>query len=165
MAAGDERDLLRSIRAITIPSQRTFQEQYLVLSWRDLVVAGTISRFGTWNLDTGESHPGTCYPLSGGPVDFDLDNGVLRLKDTVYKAQVIDIISEQGRRHYSWPGRKDGMFIVCNRISKVVMAMDGSIYDSLMVQMLIDEPERFRSHFALVEEGFPFIRVFRLNRP
>ena len=165
MTTGDEKDLLRAIRTISLPSDRTFQDQYLVFSWEDLVVASTISRFGTWNMATGESHPGTCYPLEGGVINLDFDNGTLLLKDAVHKVQGIDIINEQGRRRYSWPGRKDRLFIVCNETSKTALAMDKTIHDSLMVQMLIEKPERFRSYFTLVEEGVPFIRVFRLNRP
>jgi len=164
MGTGDERNLLRAIHTFFLPAAGTIQDQYLVLSWEGLAVAATISRFGTWDLATGESHPGTCYPLLGGVINFDLDNGAVRVRDRIYNVQGIDIIGEQGRRRYAWPGRKDHLFVLCNEPSKTVLVLDKTIYDSIMVQMLIEKPERFESHFTLVEEGFPFVRVFRLNR-
>ncbi|MBI4773018.1 MAG: hypothetical protein HY788_02360 [Deltaproteobacteria bacterium] len=164
METGDEKNLLRAIRTISLPAAGTFQDQYLALSWEGLAVAGAISRFGTWDLATGGSHPGTCYALMGGVIDYDLENGELRVKDRIYRIQAIELLGEQGRRRYAWPGRKDRLFVLCNEISKTVLMMDKTIYDSLMVQMLIEKPERFEPHFTLIEEGFPFARIFRLNR-
>jgi dolichyl-diphosphooligosaccharide--protein glycosyltransferase len=39
--------------------------------------------------------------------------------------------------------------------------MDGKIYDSMMVRMLLDEPAKFEEHFELVMDRAPWVRVYR----
>jgi hypothetical protein len=41
--------------------------------------------------------------------------------------------------------------------------MDDAAYQTMMVQMLLNNPREFAPYFALVVDRFPFVRIYRVN--
>jgi len=137
-------------------------EQYLIISWYNLGLSKDISTFGTWNLATGTSSPGNAVHIKG-KIDFDMQKGLLFENYNPLVISTADFISEHGTKHLTWPENKKGIFIVRNETTGSTYSMDESIYNSLMVQMLIREPKAFDPYFKLVIDHLPFVRVYRLN--
>jgi dolichyl-diphosphooligosaccharide--protein glycosyltransferase len=50
---------------------------------------------------------------------------------------------------------------VLNELSREIYVMDDLVYRSMLIQMLIGDPERFSDHFELVEDRFPWNRAYR----
>lgn len=135
--------------------------QYFVVSWENLKLAYWISYFGHWDMSTGQTTPGMIQRLVG-TVNFDLKNGRLIFRGKNFSIQNLDVVGGQGDRHYFWAGNSD-MHCVLNEYNKEMFLMNGTIYHSLLVQMLIKDPSRFKPYFTLVEDRFPWARAYQVN--
>ncbi len=136
-------------------------EQYFVVSWENLRLAYWISFYGNWNLESGKSDPGRIQQIQG-QANFDLQNGVIQLSRGKVELEAMDIVSKQGTRHLDWPNGS-GVYAVLNRISHELFIMELSIYESMMVQMLISDSDEFNDHFELVSDHYPWARAYRVK--
>jgi dolichyl-diphosphooligosaccharide--protein glycosyltransferase len=140
-------------------------EQYLAVTWENMNYIPVTRSFGSWNLVTGESLKGTF--AGGGDLKVELRNGLISHKGKKYELTALDMIGLHNRkmeiRHTVWPGRKLEYFALANKIDDSFYPMDESSYNSLMVQMLVAEPEKFEPYFTLVIDRAPHIRIYRLN--
>ena len=155
-------DFMQGLKTQPPSSRQGFPGQYMIVSWDNLKIAREISIFGTWDFASGDSTPGQIIRTKG-KIKFDMQKGTLYEDEKSFKVSAADLLSEHGRKHYAWPENKKGIFVIRNAIIDSMYLMDESVYNSLMVQMLIREPETFEPYFKLVIDRFPFIRVYRLN--
>ena len=137
---------------------RDLPKQYLVLSWENLRLAYWISFYGSWDLVTGESNPGQIQRVKGN-VQFDLENGKMKRQDRNIPLSTLDVINKEGVRSFSWSSGR-GAHAVLNRLSKEMYLMDGKMYNSMMVQMLVKDPEELEDNFELVVDHFPWNRAY-----
>jgi len=75
----------------------------------------------------------------------------------------LDILEADNAREYTtWPNGS-GLHLLINRLANQAYLMEKKMYDSLMVQMLIADPDSFNPHFALVDDLYPWVRVYKAN--
>ncbi|ACV67587.1 Oligosaccharyl transferase STT3 subunit [Desulfohalobium retbaense DSM 5692] len=157
--AQDFVDTLDAGTDLTLPEQP--DPQYFVLSWENLRLAYWITYFGNWNLETGNSFHGRVQRVRR-QAQFDLQQGVLQTTDRQVPLVSLDVIDESGRNHRSWPN-SGNIHAVLNQLSRELYIMDDTVYNSLLVQMLIGESDQFAPHFELVQDRFPWTRVYRVS--
>ncbi len=137
-------------------------EQYLVLSWENLRLGGWISRYGNWNLSTGQTVRGKISPITG-ETRFDLKQGVMETQNGPAALTELRVFGGPGQgRHYFWP-RFDGFYGLTDRETRQVFLMEQSVYESMMVRMLVGEPKDFEPYFTLKVDRGPFCRAYLVN--
>jgi dolichyl-diphosphooligosaccharide--protein glycosyltransferase len=132
--------------------------QYFVVSWENMRLAYWISYYGTWDLVTGKASPGKIQRVRGN-VRFDLQNGALKMAKRQVSLSGMDVLEQRGNRHFDWPNGT-GVYAVLNRVTQELYLMDATIYKSMMVQMLVRDPERFDEHFELKVDRGPWARAY-----
>jgi dolichyl-diphosphooligosaccharide--protein glycosyltransferase len=132
--------------------------QYFVVAWENLRLASWISYYGNWDVVTGTSSPGKIQQVRG-EVRVDSAKGALEVNGKLQALDSMDVIDSTHNRRFEWPNGT-GMHVVLNQMSKQVFLMDSKMYSSMMVQMLIADPESFEPHFELVDDKFPWTRVY-----
>jgi dolichyl-diphosphooligosaccharide--protein glycosyltransferase len=146
-------------------SARKLPEQYFAITWGNLNYLPVMASFGSWNLATGKSLKSTFG--TGGDLKVDIRNGAISYQGRRFELAALDMVSEQNgklaRQHNNWTGHRPDYFAVANSMDGSFYPMDASSYHSLMVQMLIAEPELFEPYFKLVIDRAPHIRIYRLN--
>ena len=133
--------------------------QYFVLTWQNMSLAYWISHFGNWDLAKGEASPGRIRQIRG-EASFNTRKGTIQLRDRSLPLGELTLIRESGIRTESWPNSSN-VHAVLNQVMGELFIMDGKIYNSMMVRMLLDEPSQFSDHFELVMNRAPWVRVYR----
>ncbi|KXB09393.1 hypothetical protein AKJ60_00340 [candidate division MSBL1 archaeon SCGC-AAA385M11] len=135
--------------------------QYLVLSWENLRLAYWISFYGAWDLVTGQADPGRIQQVRGR-VEFNMEKGLVKVNQRKIDMAGLAIISKEGTSKRKWLSNSQA-YVVVNQLSKEMYIMDDTLYKSMMVQMLIGDPERFEEHFELVVDRYPWARAYRVR--
>lgn len=136
--------------------------QYLVLSWENLRLAYWISFYGNWDLATGTGAPGQCQQLQG-QFGVNSQNGYVNLNGQALPIDSLDIVGEGSTtQRLTWPNGS-GQHALINQRSNQAFLMNSKIYHSLMVQMLIGNPQDFAPHFELVDDLYPWVRVYKAS--
>jgi len=133
--------------------------QYFVLTWQNMSLAYWISHFGNWDLAKGEASPGRIRQIRG-EASFNTREGTLQLRDRSLPLEELTLVREGGIRTQSWPNSSN-VHAVLNQVMGELFIMDGKIYNSMMVRMLLDDPSQFSDHFELVMDRAPWVRVYR----
>lgn len=176
-------ELMDSLRSAETPLVEAQGRQFVVVSFEMLRLGFWISNFGHWNF---ESHSGEGGALSIVPqeVAYRLDTGEVRLEgraESIYAAS-INVFEETGVtcRNYiqEWfdknpsadltaqqdflSSRRNVNFLF-NRVTGEKFAVDQSLYNSLMVQLLLANPQdiRFSPYFKLVYDNV-FARIYEV---
>jgi len=132
-----------------------------VVSWETVALAETITSFGAWNLVDGTYRGGRMFRLThASPVD--LEEGILEVEEKRMPVANLDVLSRAGNKHFEWPQNKTGWSILNNAENQMTLVVEDRIYYSLMVQMLIADPEKLRPYFDLIIDRSPFVRIFRV---
>lgn len=152
---------INSLRRKELTFASDLPEQYLVFSWENLNLSYWISYFGQWDLLTGTSTPGKIKTLQG-KLHLDLNQGTLNIKGKRLPILKILLIGEKGTRELSW-NRPKGLYLIFNSFLNNIKAMDSTIYNSLMVQMLLKNPKLFEPYFELVIDKSPWVRIYKVR--
>ena len=134
--------------------------QYLVLSWENLRLAYWISYYGNWDVERGKGVHGRIQNIKG-KVSIN-KNGFIVLPGKKIPLESLDIIDQKGRQHASW-SHSSKIHAILNKLSNEIYLMDSFIYNSVMVQMLIGNTEKYDDHFELVLDKYPWNRVYRVK--
>lgn len=175
--------LMDKLRSAETPLIEAKGKLYLVVSFEMLRLGFWISNFGNWNFvtNTGEGGALSIVPQE---LAYRLDTGEVRLEGStsaIY-ASSINVFEETGvtRRNYvqEWfdahpnasqqqqqeflSSRRNINFFF-NRVTDEKLAMDEGLYNSLMVQLLMGEPQnpRFSPYFKLVYDNV-FARIYEV---
>jgi len=140
----------------------TLAPQYVVVSWETLGLAEIISSFGTWNLVDGAYRSSRMFHLSHAS-PLDLQEGILEVNERRIPVANLELLSQAGIKHFEWPQNKTDWSVLANTENNMALVVDGRLYYSLMVQMLIADPEKLRPYFDLVIDRSPFVRIFRVS--
>ncbi|WP_243367616.1 STT3 domain-containing protein [Fundidesulfovibrio soli] len=138
-------------------------EQYLVVSWEALRTARWPLAFASWDPQAPQPEPGPFPFVALKPKSIDLDNGVLELEEGVFPLNGILIRNASGKgasRAWSRPG---AAFAALNLGNQELIVMDQRARESAAARLLLDEPPGPDSPFELVEDGAPWVRVYRLR--
>lgn len=162
MGATKAQTFIDSLKEKTLNFSANIPEQYFVLSWENLNLSYWISYFGNWNLITGQGVHGGFKRLKG-KIDLNLSKGLVSFSGKTLPMIKLLIIKKDGTSiEKSWLHSK-GLYIIYNEYLPQVIAMDKTIYNSMMVQMLLNNPNKFKPHFTLVLDKFPWVRVYKVN--
>lgn len=135
--------------------------QYFVLSWENLRLSGWISYYGNWDIVSGTSTPGKLQIIQG-EVRIDSAQGALVLNGRQTPIDSLDIVEGNSTKTVTWPNGS-GMHILVSQASRQVFLMDATMYQSMMVQMLIRPPQEFAEDFTLVVDKYPWARVYKVK--
>lgn len=155
-------EFIESLKTKSLSFPQDLPEQYLTLSWENLNLSYWISYFGKWDLVTGTTSPGKTKTL-WGKVKINLTQGVIEIENKKFPILKIIVIDKQGEiKELKW-ARAKGLYLIFNQILGQVKAMDKTIYDSLMVKMLLLDPKLFEPYFELVIDKAPWVRVYKVK--
>jgi undecaprenyl-diphosphooligosaccharide---protein glycotransferase len=133
--------------------------QYLLLSWENLKLAYWITYFGNWDLAAGVGRPGRVHRLKER-IDIDKRHGVLHTTSGQTPLAGLLQVGRGGAESHWW-AVEEGLFLVVNDLNGESFLMGKEVFDSMMVRMLLGDPKEFSAYFELVEEGYPWVRVYR----
>jgi dolichyl-diphosphooligosaccharide--protein glycosyltransferase len=156
------REFVRSLADKEYEWPGNLPPQYLVLSWENLRLAYWISFYGSWDLVTGQADPGRIQQVRG-KVSFDLDQGRMQFEGGTVELSGLDVVNHEAPKHFTWDSDTD-IFALLNRITQELYLLDEKIYNSMMVQMLIRDPQRFARDFTLVVDKYPWNRAYRAKK-
>lgn len=175
--------LMDKLRSPETPLVEAKGRLFVVVSFEMLRLGFWISNFGNWNFVTRQGEGGA-LSIVPQALAYRLDTGEVRLEgstSTIY-ASSISVFEETGvtRRNYvqEWfdahpkatpeeqkeflSGRRNVNFLF-NRVTDEKLAVDQGLYNSLMVQLLVGDPQdpRFSPYFKLVYDNV-FARIYEV---
>ncbi|MDO9632018.1 MAG: STT3 domain-containing protein [Humidesulfovibrio sp.] len=142
--------------------------QYLVVCWETMNLLHWMGFYGTWDVVAGN---GTFARTQAIDEAFTVDQnrGVMlfRAGSQPIPVRGVDMLTEGGARHASFPVNPGAPHLIINDVAKSVKLMDDEAYNSMAVQLLIGDPNRAEvaSYFKLVHEGFPLVRIYEVLPP
>ncbi|WP_243312198.1 STT3 domain-containing protein [Fundidesulfovibrio agrisoli] len=145
------------------PLGANLPEQYLVVSWEALRTARWPLAFAAWDPQAPQPGAGPFPFLALKPKSIDLDNGVIELEEGVFPLDGILIRNASGKgasRHWNRPG---AAFAALNLGNQELIVMDERSRESAAARLLLDDPPGAESPFELVDDGAPWVRVYRLR--
>jgi len=161
MPPADIRVFLQELKRPKAAWSHDLPEQYLLFTWEGLQRAHTVLSYGTWDFVKGNSGPGYVMMIRERST-VDMETGIMKVKDRTYPLSSKDVITDDQRKHFTWP-QKNGRHAVVRPADGVTFLMDDTAYQTMMVQMLIAEPQNFEPYFELIVDRFPYARIYRVN--
>lgn len=176
-------ELVNTLRSRSTPLLAAPGRQYVMASFEMLRLGFWISNFGSWNFVT-RSGEGGALSIVPQSLSYQLKSGQVRLagSENIIYPTSISVFGETGliRRDYvrEWfsehknAGKAQaGAFLATrrninflfNRVTDEKIAADQTIYNSLMVQLLLCDPQdaRFTPYFRLVYDNV-FARIWEV---
>ena len=175
--------LMDKLRSPETPLVEAKGRLFVVVSFEMVCLGFWISNFGNWNFVTRQGEGGA-LSIVPQALAYRLDTGEVRLEgstSTIYPSS-ISVFEETGvtRRNYvqEWfdahpkatpeeqkeflSGRRNVNFLF-NRVTDEKLAVDQGLYNSLMVQLLVGDPQdpRFSPYFKLVYDNV-FARIYEV---
>lgn len=176
--------LMERLRSPDTPLVRGKGRQFLVVSYEMLRLGFWISNFGSWNFVTARGEGGalSIVPQS---LAYQLDAGLVQLEGstTSIAPASINVFEETGvtcanyvqswfDSHPSATPEEQRAFLntrrnvnfFFNRVTGEKLAMDARLYNSLMAQLLLCDPQdpRFSPYFKLIYDNV-FARVYEVR--
>ncbi len=136
--------------------------QYFVVSWQNLYLGYWITYFGNWDIVTGATAPARMFNIRGG-VRMDFKKGRILIKNRAIPLQSLDIVAIKSKRHFVWNNPHALFHGIYNPMSHEFFLMDDTAYYSMMVQLLIGDPDQFKDYFQLVVDHYPWVRAYRVK--
>lgn len=159
-------------------------KQYVVVSFEMLRLGFWITTFGRWDFSKKEGK-GSALSIVPQQLSYRLDNGEVQVHgntSSIYAASIS--VFEDGKmtnRNYiqEWfdanqkaPEQEQKAFLeqrrnvhfLFNRVTEEKMIVDESLYNTLMVQLLVSPPndKRFSEYFKLVYDN-TFVRIYEVQ--
>jgi dolichyl-diphosphooligosaccharide--protein glycosyltransferase len=91
-----------------------------------------------------------------------MDQGILQTDNRSIRIKTLDILQKGKMLQRSWPSAS-GIHAVANDLAQEIYIMDSTLYESMMIQMLIKDPDQYQRYFELVIDNFPWARVYRVQ--
>lgn len=158
-------------------------KQYLIVSFDMLDLGFWISTFGNWNF-LGQEGRGYAISIVPQALSYRLDRGEVVMKGTsvMVPAASIDVFADGRLEHrdyvtapeflpdtasiLSWREdveRRRNVHFLFNRVTGEKLVVDDRMYNTLMVQLLIEKPgnPRFSPYFRLIYDNI-FCRVYEV---
>ena len=183
MGGQEAQELMDSLRSSRTPLLEARGRQFVVVSFEMLRLGFWISNFGNWNF-VSRSGEGGALSIVPQALAYKLDTGEVRLDGSLNSLDVssISVFEETGltRRDYirqwfdSHPAADAGeqekflatrrnVNFLFNRVTDEKLTMDAGLYNSVMVQLLLGDPQnpRFSPYFRLVYDNV-FARIYEV---
>ncbi|MDK2873751.1 MAG: undecaprenyl-diphosphooligosaccharide---protein glycotransferase [Desulfomicrobiaceae bacterium] len=135
-------------------------EQYLVVTWENMRIAGWISFFGHWDVETGLSDPAILQAMVG-KTDIDTKAGLLMNSGRTFALERLFFVGPPPRQ-LAW-NAGSGLNAIVNEAANSIHIADNRAFGSMMVQLLIGDPAAAAPYLELVEDRYPWVRVYRVR--
>lgn len=135
-------------------------EQYLVVTWENMRIAGWISFFGHWDVETGVSDPAVLQ-LMVGKTDIDTRAGLLMNRGRTFALETLFFVGPPPR-HMVW-NASSGLNAIVHEAAGSIHVADTRAFGSMMVQLLIGDPAAAAPYLELVVDRYPWVRVYRVR--
>lgn len=175
--------LMDRLRSSETPLIEAKGRLYVVVSFEMLRLSFWISNFGNWNF-VNRAGEGGALSIVTQALAYKLDSGEVRLEgnNSAIFASSISVFDETGvtRRNYiqewfdahpkatpeeqhEFLSKRRNINFLFNRVTDEKLAMDARLYNSLMVQLLVGEPQdpRISPYFKLVYDNV-FARIYEV---
>jgi len=175
--------LMDRLRSSETPLIEAKGRLYVVVSFEMLRLSFWISNFGNWNF-VNRAGEGGALSIVTQALAYKLDSGEVRLEgnNSAIYASSISVFDETGvtRRNYiqewfdahpkatpeeqhDFLSKRRNINFLFNRVTDEKLAMDARLYNSLMVQLLVGEPQdpRISPYFKLVYDNV-FARIYEV---
>jgi hypothetical protein len=141
---------------------KTLPAQYLLLSWDNLALAGWITTFGNWDPRSGQGRGGRIQRIAGD-LSVDMDAGLLQTaSNETLKLDGYLLVSQESRNATSWDN-DSGWHGLYNDATRQFLIMDETVFRSMLVRMLLEDPHEFAEDFELVVDNYPWARVYQVR--
>ncbi|WP_028571091.1 STT3 domain-containing protein [Desulfonatronum lacustre] len=142
--------------------QDTLPEQYILFSWQNLAMAAWIIHFGNWDVQSGQVGSGKIQRIFMD-VSVDLNAGVLVFSDgNTVELDGFLSVSQGGVDEFTWD-KETGDYVIYVDDLQQFLFVDKTMYDSMLVQMLLNDSVLFIEDFELVLDNSPWARVYRVR--
>ncbi|GAB7080661.1 STT3 domain-containing protein [Megalodesulfovibrio paquesii] len=143
--------------------------RYVVATFENIRLAPWITYYGTWDMFTKQGQHGRIMEIREA-FRINYDRGELEFvagkgqEGGVLPVASVDVLDAKGRRSGTYPANK-GAHLVVHLAAQKYYLLDDQIYNSMLVQLLLEDPQapRFGEYFKLVYEGFPDVRIFEVR--
>lgn len=175
--------LMNSLRSPETPLIEANGRLFIVVSFEMLRLGFWISNFGNWNFETRQGEGGA-LSIVPQALAYHLGSGEVQLEGspTIIYASSIGVFEETGvtRRNYvqewfdahpratpeeqkAFLSQRRNVYFLFNRVTDEKLVMDEGLYNSLMVQLLLSDPQdpRFSPYFKLVYDNV-FARIYEV---
>lgn len=153
---------IESLRTETLELKSAVPEQYFVVAWDNFRWMNWISYYGNWNLMTGNSTKGRKKIVHGGRID-ERRGIIMNAAGQRAKISELLMVGRDGKvRNRSWM-RFDAPYCIANQITGEMFVLESRQFNSMMVQLLLGDPEEFSSYFTLVLDRGPWARVYKVK--
>ena len=89
------------------------------------------------------------------------ETGLMLMPGQQIPVDSLDILDANNTwEHTQWPNGS-GLHLLVNRLANQTYLMEKKMYDSMMIQMLINDPDSFEPYFELVDDLYPWVRVYK----
>lgn len=137
-------------------------DEFVVASWQTLRKAQWADLYGRWQLTGGENGYGRIATIRP-PVQFDAERGLLETADGPVALRSMHILDASGSGYRNQWGRADGAHAIINNDAGEGVVMDGDLFQTLAVQLLVGDPSELAPHFELVVDAAPAARIYRVR--
>lgn len=181
--AAQAQELINRLRSVHTPLVHGKGRQFIITSFEMLKLGFWISNFGNWNFITKQGGGGAlsivpqelAYNLKTGEVKLEnAENPIFPSSISVFQETGLilrNYVQEWFKEHpvsspaeqQAWLAARRNINFMFNRITDEKLAMDATIYNSLMVQLLLANPNdpRLTPYFRLVYDNI-FARIYEV---
>ena len=164
-----DRTLAAQLADFSLP---TAKPQYLVVSWKDLLIAKWITFFGNWNLGTGGTDQAAVGVFKPGELGINPQRGAIMNRQGgggLVKDIVMLDHDEARDQHYFMNSMSPQLIptqqhLVVNKVTGESVLMDRTAFRSMMTRLLIGDPTdpEIAKYFKLVVDKLPFARIYEV---
>lgn len=175
--------LIKQLQSPDTPLVQAPGKQYIVVSFEMLRLGFWITTFGRWDFLKKEGK-GSALSIVPQQLSFRLDNGEVQVHGSANSIHAASIsVFEDGKmtnRNYiqewfdanqkaseqeqkNFLEKRRNVHFLFNRVTEEKMIVDESLYNTLMVQLLVSPPNdrRFAEYFKLVYDNM-FVRIYEV---
>lgn len=176
-------NLINRLRSPQTPLIHGKGKQYIITSFEMLKLGFWISNFGNWNFITKQGEGGALsilpqalsYRLNGGEVRIEGNPGII-LPSSITIFEETGLIKRNyiqewfashpeasPRQQAAWLSQRRNINFLFNKVTDEKLAMDEGIFDSLMVRLLICDPQdnAITPYYKLVYDNV-FTRIYEV---
>lgn len=184
MTPAEAEELLTRLRAPDTPLIKGTGRQFIVVSYEMLRLGFWISHYGSWNFLTRQGEAGALSIVTQG-LAYQLEKGLVQMdgSTSAIAPASISVFEETGltshnyvqewfethpdasqEEQHAFLGTRRNVNFFFNHVTGEKLAMDARLYNSLMTQLLLADPQdpRFSPYFSLVYDNV-FARVYEVR--
>lgn len=139
--------------------------RYVVATFENIRLAPWITYYGTWDMVGKQGTHGRLLEIRDAfRINYDKGEVQFTQREGVLPVASIIVMEGKARRVANYP-LNQGPHLVVHAAAQKYYLLDDQIFNSMMVQLLLEDPEkpRFAEYFTLVYDAFPDVRIFEVR--